>query len=132
MASLYCKCSFVRENIPDEHIGKRAKCPKCKQSVFIKEKKCKISPITKPVPQSIKNMEKQLRKQIKCPSCGIVFVPELTSFENKQEINQEGKQEATSSEIKIGRKNTKVTDSIKTCFIKYVDFNGRASRSEFW
>jgi uncharacterized membrane protein YhaH (DUF805 family) len=23
-------------------------------------------------------------------------------------------------------------DSIKTCFTKYVDFNGRASRSEFW
>ena len=24
------------------------------------------------------------------------------------------------------------TDSIKTCFQKYIDFNGRASRSEFW
>ena len=23
-------------------------------------------------------------------------------------------------------------DSIKTCFSKYADFNGRASRSEFW
>ena len=23
-------------------------------------------------------------------------------------------------------------DSITTCFIKYVDFNGRATRSEFW
>ncbi len=24
------------------------------------------------------------------------------------------------------------TDSIKTCFSKYADFNGRASRSEYW
>jgi uncharacterized membrane protein YhaH (DUF805 family) len=23
-------------------------------------------------------------------------------------------------------------DSVKTCFAKYVDFNGRASRSEYW
>ena len=23
-------------------------------------------------------------------------------------------------------------ESVKTCFIKYVDFSGRASRSEFW
>ena len=23
-------------------------------------------------------------------------------------------------------------DSIKTCFSKYADFNGRATRSEFW
>jgi len=24
------------------------------------------------------------------------------------------------------------TDSVKTCFVKYAEFNGRASRSEFW
>ncbi len=24
------------------------------------------------------------------------------------------------------------TDAVRTCFIKYVDFQGRASRSEFW
>jgi len=24
------------------------------------------------------------------------------------------------------------TDSVRTCFVKYADFQGRASRSEFW
>ena len=24
------------------------------------------------------------------------------------------------------------TESVKTCFVKYAEFNGRASRSEFW
>jgi len=24
------------------------------------------------------------------------------------------------------------TDSVKTCFVKYAEFNGRASRSEYW
>ena len=32
----------------------------------------------------------------------------------------------------LGTTAMSFTDSIKTCFQKYIDFNGRASRSEFW
>lgn len=31
-----------------------------------------------------------------------------------------------------GRKKLNFVESIKTCFSKYADFNGRASRPEFW
>lgn len=32
----------------------------------------------------------------------------------------------------VGRKALTFTESVKTCFKKYIDFSGRASRSEYW
>ena len=32
----------------------------------------------------------------------------------------------------LGRTDVTFTDSIRTCFVKYFDFSGRASRPEFW
>lgn len=34
--------------------------------------------------------------------------------------------------IQMGPQTMQFVDAIKTCFGKYVDFNGRASRAEYW
>ncbi len=39
MASVHCECGFIKNNIPDDHIGKRAKCPKCKDGVLVEKDK---------------------------------------------------------------------------------------------
>ena len=39
MAYVNCECGFVKNEIPDEHIGKKAKCPKCGKGVFVEQAK---------------------------------------------------------------------------------------------
>jgi uncharacterized membrane protein YhaH (DUF805 family) len=56
---------------------------------------------------------------VKCPSCGLSFLPESKHYIEKPIYNQ-------------ASKSISFTDSIKICFSKFIDFSGRASRAEFW
>ncbi len=38
MASVNCECGFVKNEISDDHIGKKAKCPKCGKGVIVQRK----------------------------------------------------------------------------------------------
>jgi len=47
VAYVNCECGFLKKDIPDEHIGKKAKCPKCGKSVLVEPvKKTELVPMT--------------------------------------------------------------------------------------
>jgi len=48
MAYVNCECGFIKKEISDEYIGKKAKCPKCGKSVFVEQAKK-----PEPVPMAI-------------------------------------------------------------------------------
>lgn len=70
MALAHCdNCGFKKKNISDDHIGKRAKCPKCGEKILIKkdiiESNSSISI------KKTKNEETDKSKNYKkCPQCG--------------------------------------------------------------
>jgi len=82
MAFLHCECGFEKEDVPDSHIGKKVKCPKCKQSVVIRTTDSKPplvdQPATAPVSQSEPEFNaNQIRRQlIKCPGCDLTYLAE--------------------------------------------------------
>ncbi|GBC59180.1 hypothetical protein DENIS_0116 [Desulfonema ishimotonii] len=63
MASIHCKCGFIKNNIHDDHIGKRAKCPKCKAVVLVEKDKTVM-------PESVPTKDKKIKLVKKCPKCG--------------------------------------------------------------
>ena len=65
MAFIQCKCGFVKKNVPDKHIKKKAKCPKCGERVLV------LSEIM--IPQvRLKKEKKEPKKTSEsiCPKCG--------------------------------------------------------------
>ncbi|OQX25534.1 MAG: hypothetical protein BWK80_15050 [Desulfobacteraceae bacterium IS3] len=104
MASVNCECGFVKNEIPDEHIGRRAKCPKCGKGVIVgKKKQAEIVPVQSPeteMPTSEKQQSTSenethiafvkcecgfvkdkisvahIGKKSKCPKCGKIIVVE--------------------------------------------------------
>ena len=139
MAYLRCECGFVKDNIPDAHVGKKAKCPKCRESVPIKEKETDKPSLKNQIESTSQHkdfVEDQNYETVKCPSCGLAFLAESRHYienpEIKSESNKEIKHIPVSEEKSLSRDSITFPDSIKICFSKFIDFNGRASRSEFW
>ena len=73
--------------------------------------------------KACKNCQKECQNTILiCPSCGGREF--FTGSQTPPPADTPTKQSVTTSEGFIG--------SISTCFTKYADFSGRASRSEYW
>ena len=50
MAFAKCNCGYTKNGIADEHIGKKAKCPKCEKPLFVEKEEVPDPP---PVPESV-------------------------------------------------------------------------------
>ena len=66
---------------------------------------------------------------IKCKHCGSILE---TSVEGLKPVYQSSIRKPTSPESSFVPPSRTFGEAIKICFEKYADFNGRASRSEYW
>ncbi len=111
MAFIHCKCGFIKNNIPDEHIGKRAKCPKCKDSVLVEKDKA-VTPESMSISsESDKIVCPKCKHEqpitATCLYCGIVIDKYLKSQTaiTKKEKDETKENKETSNKIDDGHGN---------------------------
>lgn len=80
MAFAHCKCGLIKNNIPDDHIGKRAKCPKCKDSVVVEKDKAVATELD-PKPDKIicPKCKHEQPNTDTCVYCGVIIEKYLKS-----------------------------------------------------
>lgn len=105
MAFAKCNCGYTKNGIADEHIGKKAKCPKCGTPLFVEKEEVPDPP---QVPESISEIEEDYENELS------------DSHEPDDEINHSEKKGILSSSDFSLKKHFKHVLWVKTYYLNLI------------
>ncbi len=130
MMRFYCESCGQKIRVPEKHVGRKGKCPKCKNIINIPQAGKLVSFKCTMCNENMKISESSRGKLLECPSCGcyaevptrdnVKLKPSISR--NKNQVQHKNENKNNSSNYSTSNTGKKISKEVKTWIFVFVCF----------